>query len=31
VLSFGVWLLLGLLGRSTQLRLFPKKLRSGAG
>ena len=29
VLSFGVWLALGLLGRSTQLRLFPRKLRSG--
>ena len=30
VLSFGAWLALGLLGRSTQLKLFPKALRSQA-
>jgi hypothetical protein len=30
VLSFGAWLVLALLGRSTQLRLFPKALRAGA-
>jgi prolipoprotein diacylglyceryltransferase len=31
VLSFGAWLALALVGRSTQLRLFPRTLRSGAG
>jgi hypothetical protein len=31
VLSFGAWLALALLGRTTQLRLFPKAVRSGAG
>jgi hypothetical protein len=31
VLSFGAWLALALVGRSTQLRLFPRALRSGAG
>jgi hypothetical protein len=30
VLSFGAWLALGLLGRSIQLKLFPKALRSSA-
>ena len=31
VLSFGAWLALALLGRSIQMRLFPKTLRSEAG
>jgi hypothetical protein len=31
VLSFGAWLALALLGRTTQLRLFPRTLRSSAG
>jgi uncharacterized membrane protein (DUF485 family) len=31
VLSTGAWLVLALLGRSTQLRLFPKALHAGAG
>ena len=31
VLSVGAWLALALLGRTTQLRLFPRTLRSGAG
>jgi hypothetical protein len=31
VLPVGAWLLLALLGRSTQLRLFPKALHSRAG
>jgi hypothetical protein len=29
VLSFGAWLVLALLGRQTQLRLFPKAVRAG--
>jgi hypothetical protein len=29
VLSFGAWLALALLGRQTQLRLFPKAVRAG--
>jgi hypothetical protein len=31
VLSFGLWLALAVFGRSTQLRLFPRALRSRAG
>jgi hypothetical protein len=31
VLSFGAWIALALLGRTTQMRLFPKTLRSEAG
>jgi hypothetical protein len=29
VLSFGAWLALALVGRQTQLRLFPKAVRAG--
>jgi hypothetical protein len=29
VLSFGAWLVLALVGRQTQLRLFPKTVRAG--
>ena len=29
VLSFGAWLVLALVGRQTQLRLFPKAVRAG--
>ena len=31
VLSFGAWLALALVGRTTQLRLFPRTLRARAG